>query len=159
MAATYEPLATTTLSGSTNSVTFSSISQNYTDLVLVFSGSISASLENILIEINSDTGSNYSNTYVMGNGSTTSSGRNSNQTKWYAGAINTTKSTGLFYFMNYSNTTTNKTVLHRMNNSDVQVAIDCLLYRSTSAITTIKVSNTNTYSNGTMISLYGIKAA
>ena len=35
MAITYEPIATTTLSSAASSVTFSSISGSYTDLVLV----------------------------------------------------------------------------------------------------------------------------
>jgi len=37
MPITYEPIATTTLSSAQSSVTFSSISGSYTDLVLVFS--------------------------------------------------------------------------------------------------------------------------
>jgi hypothetical protein len=36
MAITYEPIATTTLGSATSTVTFSSISGSYTDLVAVF---------------------------------------------------------------------------------------------------------------------------
>lgn len=159
MASTYEPIATYTVSGSsTNSITFSSIPSTYTDLVLIFSGRLSSSLENMLITINSDTGSNYSNTYMQRT-TTTSSGRNTNQTIWYSGAINTEECVSTYYFFNYANTTTYKTAIHRMSNTNLVVSTECALWRSTSAISTIKISNSATYTSGATATLYGIKAA
>lgn len=160
MATTYDPIATYTVSGtSTNNITFSSIPATYTDLVLIFNGSLAASLENLLITINSDTGSNYSGTWLQGTGSAAQTGRNSNQSIWYGGSISTTNVVATYHFMNYANTTTYKSILHKMSNPTTAIYYEVGLWRSTSAINTIKVSNSNTYTNGTMVSLYGIKAA
>jgi len=59
--ATYEPIATTTVSGSsTSTVTFSSISGTYTDLVII--GNLGSQTTNAFpyLQFNGDTGSNYS---------------------------------------------------------------------------------------------------
>jgi len=71
---TYTPIATQTLSTSAASVTFSSISGAYTDLVLIINAASSAQ-KDIDIRFNSDTAGNYSNTWMAGNGSSTHSGR------------------------------------------------------------------------------------
>jgi len=64
MPITYEPIATTTLSSAQSSVTFSSISGSYTDLVLVFSDvKLSSGDSAIDIQVGNgsvDTSSNYS---------------------------------------------------------------------------------------------------
>ena len=75
--ATYVPLASTTLSSDTGSVTFSSISSSYTDLVIIMSvqgntgGTAQGSNTNFL-RFNGDTASNYSYTYLSGNGTSLS---------------------------------------------------------------------------------------
>ena len=62
---TYTPIATTTLGSAATSYTFTSIPSTYTDLVLV--GNLSSSSNtNISIRIYSDSGTNYSNTYLTG---------------------------------------------------------------------------------------------
>lgn len=71
MAATYEPIATTTASGSSSSITFSSISSAYTDLVLVANASVTSGSDTAILRFNGDTGSNYSRTFLSGNGSST----------------------------------------------------------------------------------------
>ena len=77
--ATYSSLATNTLSTSATSITFSSISQSYTDLVAVFSGNITtATRVGLNIQVGNgtvDTGSNYSVTWMGGNGTTAVSGK------------------------------------------------------------------------------------
>jgi hypothetical protein len=61
MAITYEPIATTTLGTSESSVTFSSISGSYTDLVLICAVKNTANNgDEVAFQLNSDTGSNYS---------------------------------------------------------------------------------------------------
>ena len=64
---TYTPLARTTLSSAAASVTFSNISGSYTDLVLVVS-TISVN-GTAYMTVNSDTGTNYSRTFMYGTGS------------------------------------------------------------------------------------------
>jgi hypothetical protein len=67
MAITYEPIATATLGTATASVTFSTISGSYTDLVLVIQRRYGYSNKwyATSIRFNSDTGSNYSSRASM----------------------------------------------------------------------------------------------
>ena len=69
---TYTPIATNTLSSATASVTFSSISGVYTDLVLVITPTIPTGAYDILMRVGNgtvDSGTNYSVTRVSGTGS------------------------------------------------------------------------------------------
>ena len=67
MAITYEPIATTTLGTAAASVTFSTISGAFTDLVLVmaFANTGVGNGNDILMQFNSDSGSNYSRTFIV----------------------------------------------------------------------------------------------
>jgi hypothetical protein len=158
--ATYEPIATTTLGSAAASVTFSSISGAYTDLVLVFGGSVSA-FGNLRIQVNSDTGSNYSWTRLLGDGSTASSDRGSAQTFINIAILDTnTIGNSIVHLQNYSNTTTYKTVLTRGNSTGTYLGANVGLWRSASAINSITVlTSTGNINSSTVISLYGIKAA
>ena len=162
--ATYEPIATTTLASATSTVTFSSISGSYTDLVFVFSGNTSA-IANSFMRFNSDTGSNYSMTWVAGDGSAAASGVETSKTRLlidvygYANPSNITNK--VMSIQNYSNSTTYKTVLGRANNSAAGTEALVGLWRSTSAITQIDILtlSATTFSVGSTFTLYGIAAA
>ena len=158
--ATYEPIATTTISGtSTNSHTFSSIPATYTDLVLVVSGS-TVSADGVLSQVNGDTGSNYSATFIYGDGSTASSIRNANTSFLSTGYFDTTNSNMIIHYMDYKNTTTYKTVLSRTNASASFIGARVSLWRNTAAITSIKIYGlTANLGNATTLTLYGIAAA
>jgi hypothetical protein len=160
MPATYEPIATTTLGSAASSVTFSSIPSTYTDLILVFGGSVSA-FGNLRIQVNSDTGSNYSWTRLLGDGSTASSDRGSAQTFINIAILDTnTIGNSIVHLQNYSNTTTYKTVLTRGNSTGTYLGANVGLWRSTSAINSITVlTSTGNINSSTVISLYGIKSA
>jgi hypothetical protein len=157
---TYEPIATTTLGSDQSSVTFSTISGSYTDLILIATTPNAQVGQNIKLELNSDTGTNYSLTTLVGSGSAASSDRESNTatpSALYLGA----DSNGIMHFQNYSNTTTYKTVLIRTNAPSNNVITRVLLWRSTSAITSIKLKreSTNDIKSGSTFTLYGIAAA
>lgn len=160
MPKTYEPIATTTLGSATATVTFSSIPSTYTDLVLIFGGSVSA-FGNLRIQVNSDTGSNYSWTRLLGDGSTAVSDRGSNQTFINIAILDTnTIGNSIVHLQNYSNTTTYKTVLTRGNSTGTYLGANVGLWRSTSAINSVTVlAGTGNINSGTVVSLYGIKAA
>jgi len=169
---TYTELDKITVGTATNSVTFTNIPQGYTDLVLITSVGSNNPVEIMVFQVGNgsvDTGSNYSTTYILGNGSTASSGRFSNLTY---GALDrnlgvTTTTGGLntiTHFMNYSNTTTNKTILSRANQVDAtyngaEAMVN--LWRSTVAINALKVFITNgvLFNVGSTFSLYGIANA
>lgn len=76
MAVTYDSIASTTISSSTTSVTFSSISSAYTDLVLIASAApvTGGSSTTYGIRFNNDTGSNYYRVYSYASSSTNAAG-------------------------------------------------------------------------------------
>jgi hypothetical protein len=136
MPKTYEPIATTTLGSAAADVTFSSI-----------------------------TGS-YSRTFLNGNGTSAASGRSSNATILNTIRLQTSQTTVTWDFMNYSNTTTFKTILSAGANAANEVIRHVFLFRgvggsSTAAITSIKIisESPNTFATGSTFTLYGIKAA
>jgi hypothetical protein len=164
MPATYEPISTTTLASGTASVTFSSIPSTYTDLVLIASVSaVSVGTDSIDIQFNSDTATNYSVTYINGNGTSATSVRFSNDTKIIGGIISSTEvSTAIWHIINYANTTTYKSALARGGlGSSYGVRQAVGLWRSTAAISTIKLYNDSAqnFAAGSIFTLYGIKAA
>lgn len=165
---TYTPIATTTLGSAQTTISFTSISGSYTDLVLVLNiAGVSNAGELLRFQVNSDTGSNYSATSLANDGNTAASGRISGSTWAYFGGDNQGVKTGTSLataqFMNYSNATTYKTVLTRFNQAADSVGSVVNLWRSTSAITSIQVflntAKTYTFSSGTTATLYGIQAA
>lgn len=158
--ATYVSIASQTLSSAAASVTFSSISGAYTDLVLIINGTLSTQ-DTIGIQFNGDTGNNYSATRLNGDGSTIESGRWSNQPLGYFGNLDTTNSTASLNIMNYSNATTYKTSLMRNSTPAYQVYANVILWRSTAAITSflLKPISGYNFASGTTLSLYGIAAA
>lgn len=169
MPATYEPIATNTISTSTASFNFNSISGNYTDLVLVASNVTSVSAGSWMgLRFNSDTGSNYSMTEMYGNGTSSTSTRYSSNTlvpiNYYSGTgVNQTGFVSVTHIMNYSNSTTNKTTITRENNAGDPnypgAGAIVGLWRSTAAITSITIlAQVSNFNSGTF-TLYGIKAA
>ena len=155
---TYTPLASTTLGSAVASYTFSSIPSTYTDLIVVINPN-TASVDNMNIRFNGDTGTNYSNTFLFGDGSTALSTRGTNRTT-IAGTASGGWEIVRWNVMNYSNTTTYKTVLNRMDDASVYVATNVGLWRSTAAINSITiVAGTGNLPVGLMATLYGIASA
>jgi hypothetical protein len=164
MPSTYTPLATNTLGSNTSSVTFSGISGSYTDLILVISGRISSTSGGNVssLRFNSDSGNNYSMTRLSGNGTSASSDRVSNTSfAGYALVANATEFSPIIYHIqNYSNTTTNKTVLGRGNWVGSSITATVSLWRNTAAITSIEMfPNSATWIAGSTFTLYGVKSA
>ena len=165
MATTYEKIATTTLSSATGTVTFSSISANYTDLVLILNlKAVSGSSAYPKIAFNSDTAANYSITFITGDGSTATSGRVANSVGYITGYTVESSTefnfNGIYSIQNYSNTTTYKTTIGRCNNAAGHTEAIVNLWRNTAAITTIDFTNANSnFAIGSTFTLYGIKAA
>jgi hypothetical protein len=167
---TYTPLARTTLSSAAATVVFSNISGVYTDLVLVINGGTLSQGDNVWLRFNSDSGSNYSVTELRGNGSSASSARASNQTVAYLqyniGGGTDLGQNYIANIMNYSNTTTNKTVISRANQPNGSTSYPGVgayvnLWRNTAAITSITIGRTGSgdLALGSTFTLYGIAAA
>lgn len=160
MPSTYEPIATQTLGSAASSVTFSSIPSTYTDLVLVMNYTVTGANDQFInIQFNGDTGSNYSNTNLFGDGSSATSNRNSNATSVRAAFYGSAQSNAIVNIMNYSNTTTNKTVVSR-DNTNTFVVSRVNLWRNTSAISSMVIAPSGfNLATGSTFTLYGIKAA
>ena len=157
---TYTEIVSQTLGSATASVTFSSIPSTYTDLVLVVTGTVSLA-DNVTLRFNGDSGSNYSWTYLAGTGSSAISGRSANTTSILtAGLGTTTIANTIWHIQNYSNSTTNKTVLNRGGRADDGVVGWVGLWRNTTSITSLTVgAGAGNLSTGSTFSLYGIAAA
>jgi hypothetical protein len=166
MTVTYEAILSTTLVSAQSSVVIGSggtIPQTYTDLILVISYTGTLSSAEARIQLNGDTGSNYSWTQLYGNGSSAASYRASNVTNLPVlpneASSTTVPSVFVLNFQNYSNTTTNKTVLYRSSITSLATTANVGLWRNTGAITSINVfTNASTFTAGSTFSLYGIKA-
>jgi hypothetical protein len=169
MPSTYEPIATQTLGSNAATVTFSSIPSTYTDLVLVTQPAATSFGENVGLRFNSDTGTNYSSTCLSGDGSSASSSRTTSFSYInVANLIGTTGTLGgmttISQIMNYSNSTTYKTVLNRTGqNGGTFNGVEAIvgLWRNTAAITSIIVRQTGSanFITGSTFTLYGIKSA
>jgi hypothetical protein len=165
---TYTPIATTTLGSAQSSVTLNSFS-GYTDIVIIGSVKLTSGANSSMgFQVNGDTGSNYSYTYVRGDGSTTESGRGTSRTygNFSGGNFRVADSSNnysplIFNMMNYANTSTYKTFLNRGNDASLGgVGASVSLWRSTSAITSITIFPfAGSIDTGSTFTLYGIQAA
>ena len=165
MASTYEPIATTTLGSAAASITFSSIAGTYTDLRLVLVGTASTAAPDIQVRFNSDSGTNYSHTRMVGTGASAISGAVTNQTYTYVDYTGLSTTIPSLYEMDifsYAGSTYKtmlaKTSEDRNGSGDVFVSVN--LWRSTAAITSIYLFlSAYNFAAGTTATLYGIKNA
>ena len=162
---TYTPLANLTLSSSAASVTFSSISQAYRDLVLVFSVVRAAGSTAAVVRLNGDSSSGtYQNIRAGGDGSSASSDTFNNinffsPTPGFSSA-STVPGTSIWNFMDYSATDKHKTVLSRTNIANTGTAMHAGRWGNTSAITSIEVTTLGNpaWDAGSTFSLFGVSA-
>lgn len=162
--ATYEPIATTTLGSAASSITFSSISSAYTDLRLVWVGSTSSATF-IRMQLNSDTATNYSTTYLNGNGTTAASLNSVNSSNMAQNSAATTIgnkcmiTSDWFSYAGSTYKTALNTWINDVNGSGL-VENKVFLWRSTAAISTIYLYlSAGNFEAGTIATIYGIKAA
>ena len=162
--ATYEPIATTTANGSVNSITFSSFS-GYTDLVLVFLGSVSSGSGDLALRFNSDTGSNYSTIFLSsqaGGISGTSTSASSITVTEYTYLDTTRNTLSITNIFNYANSNVHKSISTRGNKTGYGVETKIGMWRNTNAITSITAFSTGSnpnFTTGSTFTLYGITAA
>ena len=166
--ATYTPIATQTASGSVSSLTFSSIPQTYTDLVLILGSLDMPAGSAPWIQFNGDTSTNYSVTVLEGSGSSATSNRRTSFSRILAGYNVTSNGSGqtenlIWNIQNYTNSTTYKTIIGRWNSpvaSYPGVNANVGLWRNTAAITSFVVSNDlGNFTAGSTFTLYGIASA
>lgn len=153
-------IATTTLSSAASSITFSSIPSTYTDLRLVLVGTTTTGSKGVNLQFNSDTGTNYSRTSLYGTGAVAGSDAETNTNNLNCAAVMTATYPSMWCYdlFSYANSTY-KTVLwseaEDQNGSGFVTRL-AGLWRSTSAISTIKINSTGSFATGTTATLYGI---
>jgi hypothetical protein len=157
-APTYQPLATVTFGSVSPSVLFSSIPQNFKDLVLIINGSHSVNTSTLMY-LNNDTGANYFGVRAQGNGSTTAS--DSYTTTFIAlqqvSYTANQRMSHVLNFMDYSSSTKNKSVISRPSSANTAIGMEAHRWANNSAITSIRISSASgNFNAGTTMSIYGI---
>ncbi len=170
----YESIASATGTGSSTTITFNSIPATYKHLQIrgiasdVYSGVHGTTV--VLVQFNSDTGSNYTRHSLYGNGSTVSAAGNANLTSMginggltYGTATNV-YAASIIDILDYADTSKFKTMRYfsgadrNATDSSYYITLGSGLWRSTSAITSITLtSNNDNFTTATQFALYGIK--
>jgi hypothetical protein len=165
MAATYEPISTTTLVSNQNGVVFSGITSVYTDLLIVVNASTDNAAQ-MWVSTNSSGGGLFTSVRISGNGSSNGTAIYSGQDEWMlTGGSDVSTQVASFnaiiHIFDYSNTNKFKGMLARCGASGTATFAVAGVRRDTSTISTVSIDLTgaNTYVSGSTFTLYGIKAA
>jgi hypothetical protein len=161
------PIAYFTGNGS-SSASFTNIPQIYQDLQIIIFGrsNFSSTFAGYSLYFNNQqNNTSYSQTYLSGDGSNATSGRNNGY--GFSGAIPATNATSgvfasyTFNVLNYTNSTTLKTALFRAaqdSNGSGNTSLNVGLYRTnTNAITQIDFVCQGALVSGSSVALYGIR--
>jgi len=154
---TYDLLASTTLTTSASSVTFSSIDQSYGDLILVTCAK-ATNTDDSWIAFNGDQSAGvWSRVRMIGDGSTTATASFSAQPVGYVLRDTTEFSVNIAHINDYSATDKHKTVLSRTNTANTDVRAYASRWGNTAAITSIKLDHDGSdYQVGSTFNLYGV---
>jgi hypothetical protein len=156
---TYTPLANTTLASASSTVTFSSISQAYRDLIVVLNFPTTASVGDVGMRFNSDTGTNYTYVEAFGSGASTGSSAGSRSYNVIGYLTSVTRIATISQIMDYSATDKHKTTLTRENDAAGTLRMLATRWANTSAVTSLSlITQTNSFPIGSTFSLYGIVA-
>ena len=158
---TYDFIAEATIVTAGPSVTFSSIPNTYTDLVILLNMK-GAAPANVFFRFNGDSGTNYRATGFSGTGSAGVGTSSTNDAQWgmtWTGAsANDIWVGGEVHIFEYTNTNMWKNMVSRYSSSN-EATFMTGQWSDTTAINTILISSLgNNYAVGSMFSLYGIKA-
>jgi hypothetical protein len=158
---TYTPLANITLGSAASSIVFGSVPNSYRDLVIVFQGAGSTTLQG-RIRLNGDSGSNYRYLRISGNGSTTSTVRiDILESSGFISAIAQATTTGALQMniniMDYSATNKHTTIISRADQAANGTEAFANRWANTAAVTSVTIlTSTGNWAAGTTAALYGI---
>lgn len=176
--AAYESIASAAGTGSSGTITFSSIPSTYVALQVrgIFrSTTAGVGLANLIVRFNSDTtNSNYSYHGLGGDGASVLVGGGANSPIYlencypFAGNLANSVGVTIIDVHNYASTTQNKTLRafssYQNNNADAGITpvleLNSGLWRNTGAINSITISGgSDNFTTTTSFALYGIKGA
>jgi hypothetical protein len=166
----YESIATVTVgSGGAANIEFTSIPSTYQHLQIrgIGRSTRSATIDDLGIRVNSDTGSNYAYHLLRGDGTSVIAAAGATQTTGYAGRIAASTATSSVFgvaiidILDYTNTNKYKTIRSlgsSDNNGNGNVEFGSTLWMNTNAITSILLYQpTYNFSQYSSFALYGIK--
>ena len=166
----YESIASATGTGSSGTITFSSIPSTYTSLQIRYFATSSVTGSSLRLRFNGDTGTNYAFHSVAGLGTgTITTGALASFSAillgdWSNGTVNTYGNVGITDIHDYTSTTRNKTIREfgglEQNNNASGVFLNSGLWINTSSINSITFYlASGNFNTTTQVSLYGIKGA
>jgi hypothetical protein len=147
MATTYEIIASVTVSSATNTISFTSIPQTYTDLLFKISGRFSIDTASAFLRYNGTT-TNGTSIFLEGSGSGASSSTDgSYQYGPIHGVVNSTKTANTFgnaeiYIPNYTSSnykSSSSDGVTENNGTATTMALGANLWSDTAAITSIEI--------------------
>ena len=162
------PIATAVGNSSgAGSFTFSSIPQTFTHLQIRISHISQYAGGNLIFRINGDTGSNYANHYLLGQGTVGLSGAAASQTSMqmfgYVTGTSTTSPTNMvFDLLDYTNTNKYKTAKAISGidlNGSGEVELTSGLWMNTAAVTSITILTNGGWFTNSTAQLYGIQTS
>lgn len=164
----YESIATSTVGASpVSSISFTSIPATYTHLQIRFTA-LNSAVVNSQFQFNSDTGANYSNHQLFGDGASASAANGANASFMLASySANTTANytnAAIIDILDYANTNKYKTT-RGLAGVDINAAGGYITYRtgnwrSTAAVTSIQIfPSSGNFTQYSSFALYGIKGA
>ena len=160
IAGDYESIATANGTGSSNTITFSSIPSIYTHLqVRVFS--FTSSGDNVAVRFNNDTGFNYAYHQLVGDGAATSAAGVASSTLMQGSYSSPTQyGVGVIDIFNYTDTNKYKT-LRSLHGSDANgsgfILFRSGLWQNTAAVNRIDLFASNNFTTASQFALYGIR--
>lgn len=165
----FESIATATGTGSSGTITFSSIPSTYVSLQIRLIANDGGN-NNIGIRFNGDSATNYANHFLVGDGSTASASANTsvNRALYVGQAISVSNTFGvsIIDIHDYQSSTKNKTVrsFHGWDTNNGgdggAVRLTSGLWLNTAAVTSVSLVDLGgSFSTSSVFSLYGIKGA
>jgi len=163
----FESIASATGTGSSATITFSSIPSTYQSLH-IRGAFFATSAGSVDITLNGVTGTSYARHILSGNGSTVAASGAASLAGitdlFQSGMSSTNACVALIDIHDYTSTTRNKTVrvinANDYNNTDGRIALLSGLFMNTNAVSSITFTSTSgNFTTNTQVALYGIKGA
>lgn len=170
----FESIATATGTGSSNTITFSSIPSTYQHLQIrgIARNTNASNRADLAVRLNGDTGANYAQHNLSGNGSTASAGSNTGGTSAFVGWTTAANATSnivgacIIDIHDYASTTKNKIIRAFVGedlnaaSTDATVWLASALWLNTNAITSLSLfAPFGNFTTTSTFALYGIKGA
>jgi len=164
--ASYESIASVAGTGSSGTISFTSIVGTYKHLQIRYMPTTTTAAQTIYLRVNSDTGTNYAKHKLVGTGTTASAGGSASASSIEISGINigqgtTYPSCGIIDIHDYASTTKYKTIrdIGAFDaNGSGEIDIVSGLWMNTAAITSITIFvTTGNFATSSVFALYGIK--